>query len=237
MDAAAVLAAFDAQVRRRRAADEPGTVIERDEHVVRAVGSGWAGVMWSDLDETTADAAVAAEIDRFAGQEWEWKHYSYDHPADLPRRLVAAGLVAQEPETLLVAEIAELDLDVRLPEGVRLEAVDEAGIAALVQVHDQVFGGDHARIGRALAARMAAGPGAVHAVVAMAGDVPVSSGRLELTLGTDFASLWGGGTLAAWRGRGIFRALAPTGRASPRTPASATCRSTPRPPAGPSCSA
>ena len=25
--------------------------------------------------------------------------------------------------------------------------------------------------------------------------------------GTDFASLWGGGTLPEWRGRGIFRAL------------------------------
>ena len=43
--------------------------------------------------------------------------------------------------------------------------------------------------------------------VAMAGDLPVSGARMELHPGTDFASLWGGGTVAAWRGRGIYRAL------------------------------
>jgi GNAT superfamily N-acetyltransferase len=44
-------------------------------------------------------------------------------------------------------------------------------------------------------------------VVAMAGDEPVCSARAEFLPGTDFASLWGGGTLPGWRGRGIYRAL------------------------------
>ena len=39
-----------------------------------------------------------------------------------------------------------------------------------------------------------------------AGDV-VCAGWLTLTPGSDFAGLWGGSTLAAWRGRGIYRAL------------------------------
>lgn len=30
---------------------------------------------------------------------------------------------------------------------------------------------------------------------------------MELVPGTRFAGLWGGGTVAAWRGRGIYRAL------------------------------
>jgi GNAT superfamily N-acetyltransferase len=41
----------------------------------------------------------------------------------------------------------------------------------------------------------------------MAGDEPVSAARAEFVAGTDFAGLWGGGTVPAWRGRGIFRAL------------------------------
>jgi GNAT superfamily N-acetyltransferase len=44
-------------------------------------------------------------------------------------------------------------------------------------------------------------------VVAMAGDEPVCSARIEFLPGTEFAGLWGGGTVPAWRGRGIYRAL------------------------------
>lgn len=42
--------------------------------------------------------------------------------------------------------------------------------------------------------------------VAMAGDQAVSGARLEFHLGTQFASLSGGGTVKEWCGRGIYRA-------------------------------
>ena len=57
------------------------------------------------------------------------------------------------------------------------------------------------------AGRSGAEPRAVAAVVALAGRTPISAGRVEFHDGTDFASLWGGGTLPAWRGRGVFRSL------------------------------
>jgi GNAT superfamily N-acetyltransferase len=47
----------------------------------------------------------------------------------------------------------------------------------------------------------------IRMVVAMAGDEPVSAARIEFVSGTDFAGLWGGGTVPAWRGKGIFKAL------------------------------
>jgi hypothetical protein len=43
--------------------------------------------------------------------------------------------------------------------------------------------------------------------VAEVGDEVVCAGRLEVVPGTEFAGLWGGGTLERWRGRGIYRAL------------------------------
>jgi hypothetical protein len=139
---------------------------------------------------------------------WEWKHYSYDQPPDLPDRLLAAGFTREPSETLLVAEIADLTLDVPPPPGVELRAVvDQQGVDALVSVHNEVFGEDHTALGRALLAALGHRPAKTVAVVASAGLTPVAAGRVEFHSGTDFASLWGGGTLTAWRSRGVFRSL------------------------------
>src|SRR5438477_642904 len=40
-----------------------------------------------------------------------------------------------------------------------------------------------------------------------AGKTVVCAGWVRFPEGTEFATLWGGGTLPAWRGRGIYRAL------------------------------
>lgn len=205
MDRQAVLAAYDEQVRR-----QPDGPVERDNGVIRCVSSdGWSGVIWSDLDEVSADDAITAQIRRFAGRpgRWEWKHYSYDRPADLPDRLMAAGFVPEPVEALLVAEIAELARDAVVP-GVQLVPVsDEDDVGNLVAVHEEVFGGNYSDLGTALLAGIRQQPSTAAAVVALADGRPIAAGRLEFHLGTEFASLWGGGTVPAWRGRGVFRAM------------------------------
>ena len=211
MDQEAVLAAFDEQIRRRPETDAD-THVEREDGIVRSVsaGDGWIGVTWCDLDPVSADAVVAAQIRRFAqlSLPWEWKHYSYDRPADLPERLLAAGFTPGPVEALLVAEIRGLVLDVPPPAGVQLlPVVDEQGVEAVVRVHDEVFGGDHSAMGRGLLHGLEQQPTAVAAVVAMAGQTAIAAGRMEFHIGTDFASLWGGGTLPGWRGRGVFRSV------------------------------
>jgi hypothetical protein len=211
MDLDAVLAAFDEQVRRDVRPDAPGDVVEHDGSVVcRLSAHDWSGVTWSSLDDASADAAIGVQLERFQDRRWEWKHYSYDQPADLPARLIAAGFVAEPAEALLVAELSALDfsglsLDVDVPAGLELRDVRDAGdVADLVAVHDEVFGGDHAAIGQ----RLLAGLGlSTAAVVAYDGAKPVAAGRIEFYAGTDFAGLWGGGTVSGWRGRGLFRAL------------------------------
>lgn len=211
MDRQAVLAAFDEQIRRHPEPDASNGVIERDGQVIRSISrAGFNGVTWCDIDGASADAVIAAQVSRFVelARPWEWKHYSYDLPPDLPDRLLAAGFTAEPVETLLVAEIADLDLDVRPPPGVELLPVaDTQGVEALVSVHDQVFGGDHSGLGRELLAALDSRPPTAAAVVAVAGRTPIAAGRVEFHPGTDFASLWGGGTLPDWRGRGVFRSL------------------------------
>lgn len=63
MDQKSVLALFDEQMRRNAQPDDPAARVERIGGVVRQVGASaedWNGVVWSGLDEATADAAIAA---------------------------------------------------------------------------------------------------------------------------------------------------------------------------------
>jgi len=211
VDHKSLLTIFDQQMR-RNPARVIGTEVEQEDRVTRVVstGEGWNAVVWTDLTADDADATIHAQIQRFGGlaRDWEWKYYSYDQPADLPRRLISAGLIPDEPEALLVAEIADLVLDTPPPAGVELVPVrDAADAAALVRVHDAVFGGDHAVIGTAILAGLQTEPHSVEAVLAVADGVPISAGRVEFPEAREFATIWGGGTLPAWRGRGVFRSL------------------------------
>lgn len=207
MDVRAALDAFDDQLRRNATPDEPDGVVEREDGVVRMVSpSGWYAVIWSALAADAADAAIQRQISRFAGLDWEWKHYSYDQPADLPDRLRAAGLTAEPAETLMLAEVAELDRVPAPPAGVHLvDVVDEAGVDQLVRLHRDVFGVDRPGLAAALLARL--GESVTPVLAVDDSGRAVAAARIEYPPGTDFAGLWGGGTLPAWRGRGIFRAL------------------------------
>ncbi|WDF44184.1 GNAT family N-acetyltransferase [Streptomyces sp. T12] len=212
MDHAGVLALFDRDMREGARPDGPDALVERVGGVVRQVSSalGWNGVVWSDLDEAGADAAIAAQIAHFRGlgREFEWKLYGHDLPVDLGQRLRDAGFTAEPEETLMIGEVADLNLDAEPPEGVRMISVtDRAGVDLVAEVHEKAFGTDGSRLRHQLLAQLTADPDTVVAVVALAGDTPVSAARMELVPGTRFAGLWGGGTVEGWRGRGIYRAL------------------------------
>jgi len=212
MDSDEVLALFDRQIRRDHRGDGPGELVERTDCVVRQVGSGdagWCGVIWSDLDADTADAAIAGQVGHFAGlgRGFEWKLYSHDRPDDLGERLVKAGFAPDEPEALMVAEIADLPSEPVLPDGVRIEAVtDVAGVHLMIEAHNAAFGRPSPGLDQRLIQQASENPGSLTALVVLAGDRPVCAARMEFHQGTEFASLWGGGTVPEWRGRGIYRA-------------------------------
>jgi len=206
------LAAYDSQVRQRTQADEPGARAEADGTIVRWVaaddqGSSW--ITWSRLDAGNADAVIAAQVAYFRSrrQQVEWKLYDYDQPADLGSRLEAAGFVPDETEALMVAEAAAVPGEVPLPDGVTVRQVTcRAGLSQLLALHGRVFGRDQPRLRQSLEARLDDSPASVEMVIAFAGDEPVCAARIEYPPGTEFAGLWGGGTLPEWRGRGLYRA-------------------------------
>ncbi|WP_030676281.1 GNAT family N-acetyltransferase [Streptomyces cellulosae] len=212
MDHTAVLALYDRDMREGAQAGDPGARIERVGQVVRQVSSalGWNGVVWSDLDDSSADAAIAEQIAHYhaLGLAFEWKLYGHDLPVDLGQRLKAAGFTPEPEETLMIGEVADLPLDAGPPEGIRfLPVTDRAGVDLVADVHAKAFGTDSSRLRHQLLARLTEDPDSVVAVVALDGDTPVSAARMEFVPGTRFAGLWGGGTVEGWRGRGIYRAL------------------------------
>ncbi|MEU6239161.1 GNAT family N-acetyltransferase, partial [Kitasatospora sp. NPDC047058] len=214
-----LLALLDIRMRRGAQPGTPAARIEHTPHVVRQSGpaSVWNGILWSGLDAGTADAAIAEQVRHYTalGQDFEWTLYAHDRPADLGERLAAAGFTPEEPETLLVAEVADLvrrTEGTAAPAGIELrEVTDEAGVAQVVAVHEAAFGTDGTRLGRRILAQLAESPETFRVHLAIAHEdgreIPVCSARTELYPGTGFAGLWGGGTLERWRGRGVYRAL------------------------------
>jgi GNAT superfamily N-acetyltransferase len=62
-------------------------------------------------------------------------------------------------------------------------------------------------MGEDLLRRTTADPDGIAVFVAEASGEIVSAARIDLREGPDFAGLWGGSTLEAWRGRGLYKAL------------------------------
>lgn len=138
----------------------------------------------------------------------EWKTRGHDHAPGLREALIADGFTAGEPESIMIGPLAALCDDVPVPVGVTVRRVrTEADVRAMSAMVDEAFGDSvDARLADALLARLARGDG-MELWVAETDGAMVSGGRLEPVPGTDFAGIWGGATLEAYRGRGIYRAL------------------------------
>ncbi len=212
--AAALLALYDREVRRGARPEGPDDVVERVGGVVRRTApprtAGTASSGPASPRPTRRTRRSFYQIAHYTsrGLSFEWKLYAHDAPADLGRRLVAAYFTPEPDETLMATEIDVAALTTTVPDGVRLVPVtDPTGVDQVAEVHERAFGDDASGLRRLLLGALTTAPDTVVAVVALAGDVPVSAARMELTPGTSFAGLWGGGTVSEWRGRGVYRSL------------------------------
>jgi GNAT superfamily N-acetyltransferase len=215
-DIAALLGAYDAQLRVHVHDRLPDSIrVARDGPLLRTLGFGNRGMVeyrdLEGLDGDDVDELIAREVRLFAarGEAFEWKLHGHDLPADLPERLRAAGFVPEDTETVVIAPISALEVDATPPDGVALREVSEPGdLARIAKMEEAVWGGeDHGWIVDSLAAEREADPDGLRIFVAEAGDLVVSAAWVRFASATEFGTLWGGATLPAWRGRGIYRAL------------------------------
>jgi GNAT superfamily N-acetyltransferase len=215
-DAAALLRLYDSQLRTHiDDLEAPSVTHDWDGPVLRTTGYGPGGwVQYRDLgglDGPAVDDLVARQIEYFAdrGMRFEWKLHGHDLPADLPERLVAAGLVPEERETLVIAPIERVSVDAEPPPGVAVREVHgEADYDLIADLEAAVWGPDgSADWITSLAEEQRANPEGTRVFLAVAADQAVSAGWIRFPSGTEFGTLWGGATRVEWRGRGIYRAL------------------------------
>jgi len=216
LDPVALLATYDRQLRAYQPPTQPeGVTVERDGPLLRVLGYGNGGFLtYVDLgglagDEMDALIARQREIFTRRGEPVEWKLHGHDEPADLADRLVAAGFVAEDRETVVVGPVAALAAAVPvLPDGVRLREVSaRADLDRIAAMESAVWSEDRGWLADGLAKEVAADPASITVVAAEAGDEVVSAGWIRYVPGTAFGTLWGGSTLPDWRRRGIYRAL------------------------------
>jgi GNAT superfamily N-acetyltransferase len=222
-----LLAAYDEQLRTAETRNLPaGAYAETDGPITRVVGLHHRGFVTGPpdlgLDGASLDELIGRQRDFFGarGESVEWKTRGHDLPADLPERLVAAGFVAEPRETVLIGSAAELASPVTidgvtvrddgvtvLVDGVTVtvrEVVADEDMRRIAAMSSEVWDSDRGWLAAELIGRDRE---RTVVVVAEAEGRVVSSARLVFEPDTEFAGLWGGATLAAWRGRGIYRAL------------------------------
>jgi GNAT superfamily N-acetyltransferase len=212
-----LLAAYDAQVRDRVPDPLPrGVTVERDGPLLRFFDLGGRGfVVYRDLhgvEGADLDELIARQVDVFAerGERFEWKLHGHDRPADLPQRLRAAGFAPEDTETIVIASAADIAGKVRLPEGVSLrEVTGRADFERIATLEQAVWGEEDQEswLVDMLESERAVDPDALTVVVAEAGGTVVCAAWVRFERPTEFATLWGGATLAPWRRRGIYRAI------------------------------
>jgi GNAT superfamily N-acetyltransferase len=213
--AAGLLAAYDAQLRDSLPDRLPaGVTVERDGPLLRFLGFPHRGfVGYRDLDGIEGgelDELIARQVRLFAerGEAFEWKVHGHDLPPDLTERLRAAGFEPEPTETIVIAPVALVAGEPSLPEGVWLREVTErADFDRLARLENRVWDEEHDYLADMLEGEHAADPDSLTVVLAEAGEETVSAGWIRYEQGSEFGTLWGGGTLPGWRGRGIYRAL------------------------------
>lgn len=209
---AVLLAAYDEQLRGgSEAADVPTSTdgpLIRVEYPVRGFVSYRS---LERIDGAELDALIARQRDYFAakGEPVEWKTRGHDKPADLIERLVAAGFVPEERETVVIAESAHVVERLRgrdTVEGVTIRrTTDLADFERIATMESTVWNQDWSWLADDLVRCQATGLTDIF-VADVDGEV-VSAAWAVYKKNTDFTGLRGGSTLAEWRGKGIYKAL------------------------------
>jgi hypothetical protein len=176
---------------------------------VHGTDADWHQIAFSALSEQNADRVIAEQVAHYQAlaRRVEWTVYAHDGPADLLQRLERQGFSIGPREAVMVLDTARRPAWVDAPPTHHVVAIDDAQqlrlYAALAR---EIHGDDRSPLIRELEARLAERSREHVAYLAFDHGVPASIGRLYTDPRSAFGGLYGGSTLEAHRGRGLYRA-------------------------------
>jgi GNAT superfamily N-acetyltransferase len=176
--------------------------------IVDGMEDGEGAVVYSRLDASNADRVIREQIAYFEGigQDFEWKVFDYDTPADLRERLIGFGFECEEPETIMVLDVEGAPAALLQPVTAEVwQITNPVYMSQVVGILDEVWDDDHAFLGQILTEELIHNH--ISLYIAYVDGVPASTAWTRFHEGSQFASLWGGSSLEAYRRRGLYTAL------------------------------
>jgi hypothetical protein len=177
---------------------------------LRPVGENFHTVIYSCLDERSADGVISGEVVHYGrlGAAFEWKVYSHDRPADLLDRLRRHGFDVGPKEAVMALDMANPPDWVNAPDPVEVARVERIEQVAHYQAAaEEIFGKDYGFTAGQLGDGIRSGSRQHVGYLALCDGAPAGIGRLYTHPDSAFGGLYGGGTRPAFRGRGVYRAL------------------------------
>jgi hypothetical protein len=196
----------------RRALSPWGAEAELLPRITRVQGtfSNWHNIPFSALSVENAEGAISEQVAHYRqlNRSLEWTVYAHDAPADLRHRLARSGFEIGEREAILVLDTEQQPSWLQGISEHRVEPVKTGEQLSRFQaVAEAVFGVSHSAIVQELAAALAHGSAELMGYLGFDRGVGACVGRLYVNPRSCFAGLYGGGTLATHRGRGLYRAV------------------------------
>lgn len=190
---------------------DPGVRREVLPHLVRFFdpGPGRGFILHTRLDATNVDAEIQEQIAYFdeLGQPFEWKVLDIDTPPDLKERLAAYGFAIEDAEAVMVLDLQAAPTELLKPATADVRRLTERPqLDDVVKVQEQVWGDAHGGIRERLGAHLEI-PGYVSVYAAYVQDEPVCAGWIYFHEQSEFADIWGGSTVPAYRKQGLYTAL------------------------------
>jgi hypothetical protein len=170
---------------------------------------GHSFVLYANLAPEAAEAVIEAEIESFMAQGlvFDWKVYAHDTPADLAQRLLARGFEPDDEDAVMLLDLAQAPPALLGPVQADVRPITtRAGLEDARVVLAEVWGGDCHPIVNRLAEHLEIS-GYLSVYVAYVDDRPACAAWVYFPPNCSFAGLWGGSTLPAQRGRGLYTAV------------------------------